>query len=91
MGMIAKIEILSFCNVSSEMGMEEIFDICCEANQLGARVDYLPAEAFNRVSFPIGSPTTDFLREGVVVVWKGHVTSQNQLIEAVIKELTEDE
>jgi len=89
MGMIAKIEILSVCNVATEMGMEDIFDICQDANQPGARVDYLPQASLAAVNN--GKVDQDWFRDGAVVVWTGHTTRPNQLAEAVIKDLEGDE
>jgi hypothetical protein len=96
MGMIAKVEILSVCNVPTEMDMEDIFDICQDANQPGARVDYLRFDLLGRVCermFVAGATTITELmfQNGAVVVWTGHTTHEEQLAEAVIKELEGDE
>ena len=88
--MISSIEIISFCNVASEMDMECIFDFATDANVPGARVDYITSEEIGRVAKPIGAIPPDFYKDGIVVVWKGHFTNQTQLAEAVIKELSED-
>jgi hypothetical protein len=89
MGMIAKVEILSVCNVPTEMDMEDIFDICQDANQPGARVDYVPQASLAAANN--GSVDPDWFRDGAVVVWTGHTTRPNQLAEAVIKDLEGDE
>ncbi len=94
MGMIAKIEILSICNTPSEMDMDDIFDICQDANQPGARVDYIPQASLacaNNQDSGVWKVDPDWFRNGAVVVWTGHTTRPNQLAEAVIKELEDDD
>jgi hypothetical protein len=92
MGMIPSIEILSVCNVPTEMDMDDIFGICQDANQPGARVDYVPQDALECANCQSNKPVdVDWLRNGAVVVWKGHITQPWQLAEAVIKDLEGDE
>jgi hypothetical protein len=84
--------ILSYVNSPQEMDIDDILDLAVDANQPGARVDFISADSMNearnrQIDQPHDIPDdiwAGYFKYGVVVVWRGYTRNSHELADAVV-------